>query len=102
MYAVEWVSPPTQPYATILNVGNTEMFKHFAANPFAYTLPSEDLGRLAADPIRRARWEELIMHTVLPPLRQLVPVIQTKVRMNDAAPVQRKFVSCAMLCGVMF
>jgi hypothetical protein len=51
------------------------------ANPFIHTLPPEDLVRLAGDPARRTRWEELILHTVLPPLQQLVvPVIQTKVR----------------------
>jgi hypothetical protein len=82
-YAFEWISPPTQPYATVWNVGNPEMFKRIATNPFAVTLSPEDLARLAADPTRRVRWEELMVHTVLPPLRELVPVLQTKVRTNQ-------------------
>jgi hypothetical protein len=80
MYAYEWVSPPTQPNATVYNAGNPETYKRIATNPFMYTLPPEDLGRLAADPMRRARWEELVVHTVLPSLRELMPVLQSKVR----------------------
>jgi hypothetical protein len=38
------------------------------------------LARLAADPTKRARWVELATHTLLPVLRELVPIIQTKVR----------------------
>jgi hypothetical protein len=81
-YAVEWISPPTQPYATIFNNGNPESLKRLAANPFTHTLRAEDLAQLAADPMCRDRWEELVVHTVLPPLRELVPVLQTKVRAN--------------------
>ena len=80
--ANEWVSPPTQPYAITMNYGNRETWKRVAANPFGQTLPPEDLARLAEDPARRARWEELMVHTVLPPLRELVPVLQSKVRTN--------------------
>ena len=79
-YAHEWISPPTQPYATVFTVGNPETFKRVAANPFQHTLLPEDLARLAADPTLRARWEELMEHTVLPPLRELLPVLQTAVR----------------------
>ena len=80
MYAHEWISPPTQPNATVLNEGNPESYKRAAASPFVLTLPAEDLARLAADPTRRARWEELIVHTALPPLREMLPVLQSKVR----------------------
>jgi hypothetical protein len=83
-YAFEWISPPTQPYAT-LNGGDPETFKRIAASPFLYTLPPPDLARLAAEPTRRARWEELVSHTFLPPLRQLLPILQTKVR-RDRTP----------------
>ena len=81
-YDYEWISPQTQPYAIIMNYGNPEGWKRTAANPFQHTLPPEDLARLAEDPARRARWEELMVHTVLPPLRELVPVLQSKVRTN--------------------
>ena len=84
-YAMQWISPPTQPYATVQNIGNPEGFKRIAANPFGYTLPPPDLARLAAEPDRRARWEELVSHTFLPPLRQLLPILQTKVR-RDRTP----------------
>ena len=84
-YRVEWISPPTQPYATVMHCGNPESFKGLAANPFAYTLSPPDLARLAAEPSRRARWEELVSHSVLPPLRQLLPILQTKVR-RDRTP----------------
>jgi hypothetical protein len=33
IYANEWISPPTQPYATVFNGGNPESFKRLAANP---------------------------------------------------------------------
>jgi hypothetical protein len=79
-YAVEFVSPPTQPHATVWYAGNPKVFKAFAASPFANTLPPDDLARLAADPTKRARWVELATHTLLPVLRELVPIIQIKVR----------------------
>ena len=81
-YALEWFSPPTQPYVTVMNGGKPETFKRIAASPFTYTLPPPNLARLAAEPSRRARWEELVSHTFLPPLRQLLPILQTKVRTN--------------------
>ena len=99
-YALQWVSPPTQPYAIIKNAGNRESFKRAAGSPFSQTLPPEDLARLAEDPARRARWEELMVHTVLPPLRELVPVLQSKVRTNiDGASLWR--MACAVTCGLM-
>ena len=79
-YAVEFVSPPAQPHATIWYAGNPKHFKAVAASPFFGTLPPHDLARLAADPTKRARWVELATHTLLPVLRELVPIIQTKVR----------------------
>ena len=87
IYASEWFSPPTQPYATVAMLGNPKGWKLAPSNPFGSTLPPEDLARLAADPTRRARWEELVVHTVLPPLRELLPVIQTKVIINQSAGV---------------
>ena len=79
-YAIEFVSPPAQPHATIWYGGNPKHFKALAASPFYGTLPPDDLARLAADPTKRARWIELATHTLLPALRELVPIIQTKVR----------------------
>ena len=99
-YAHEWISPPTQPYAIILHVSNREAWKRIAANPFTHTLPPEDLARLAEDPARRARWEELMVHTVLPPLRELVLVLHSKVRTNvDVDPLWR--MACAVTCGLV-
>jgi hypothetical protein len=79
-YAVEFVSPPAQPHATIFYGGNPKMYKANAASPFGGTLPPDDLARLAADPTKRARWVELATHTLIPPLSELVPIIQTKGR----------------------
>jgi hypothetical protein len=79
-YAIEFVSPPTQPHATVFNSGNPKIFKAVAASPFLWTLSPDALARLAADPTKRARWVELATHTMIPALRELVPIIQTKVR----------------------
>ena len=79
-YAVEFVSPPTQPHATVWYAGNPKYFKAIAASPFLGTLSPDDVARLAADPTKRARWVELVTHTLIPPLRELVLIIQTKVR----------------------
>jgi hypothetical protein len=78
--AVEFVSPPAQPHATVYYAGNPKVFKAIAASPFYCTLPPDDVARLAADPTKGARWVELATHTMIPVLRELVPVIQTKVR----------------------
>ena len=93
-YAVEWFSPPTQPHATLFDIGNPAMFKQFAANPCAYTLPPQDLARLAEDPTRRGRWEELMVHAALPSLRKLLPILEAKVRTcagTDGFPVRGTF-----------
>jgi hypothetical protein len=78
-YAVVFVSPPTQPHATVWNGGNPKSYKAVAASPFLGTLSPDDVARLAADPTKRARWVELATHTLLPVLRELVPIIQNKV-----------------------
>jgi hypothetical protein len=79
-YAYEFVSPPTQPHVTVYNAGNPKVFKAVAASPFFGTLSPDDVAHLAADPTKRTRWVELATHTLLPALRELVPIIQTKVR----------------------
>jgi hypothetical protein len=77
-YGLEWFTPPMQPYAPMANM-HFGLMKEYAAKPFAFTLPPEDLARLAADPAKLARWVELVTYTLLPPLRDLVPIVQTKV-----------------------
>ena len=79
-YCYEFYSPPTQPHVSVFNIGNPKSAKAFSANPFAFTLPPEDLERLAEDTAKRAHWIELVAHGLLPPLRGLVPIIRTKVR----------------------
>ena len=78
-YATEFVSPPAQPHATVENGGSPKVFKAVATSPFVGTLPPDDVAHLAADPTKRARWVELAAHTLMPVLRELVPIIQTKV-----------------------
>jgi hypothetical protein len=53
-YAMQWISPPTQPYVAVYNIGDPEVMKRRSANPFAHTLPPADLARLAADPAKQA------------------------------------------------
>ena len=79
-YAMQWISPPTQPYVAVYNIGNPESMRRGAANPFAHTLPPADLARLAADPTKQARWTNLVLHTLLPPLRELSVIVASKVR----------------------
>ena len=79
-FLFEWHSPPTQPHVSVFNLGNPKTVKAAAANPFVYVLPPDDLARLAADPASRARWVELVTHTMLPPLRELAPITQSQVR----------------------
>jgi hypothetical protein len=82
VHITEWISPPTQPYASVLNIQNEEGFKQFTISPFVNTLSPEDVAHLAADPARSALWEDLMVHTALPLLRELVRVLQTKVCTN--------------------
>jgi hypothetical protein len=80
IYGYDWFQPPTQPHVTIQNHTNAKDYKAIAQNPFKRNLPPEDLERLANDPVKRAHWEELVVHTMLPPLRQLAATIPTTVR----------------------
>jgi hypothetical protein len=79
-YCFEWHSPPAQPHVSIFNGGNPKILKAWSANPFVHTLAPKDLARLAADPEKRRYWIELVTHGLLPPLRELVPILRTKVR----------------------
>jgi hypothetical protein len=79
-YAMQWVSPPTQPHLVVKNLGNPKFWKGIATNPFYGTLSPEDLAHMAADPIKRARWTNLVLNTMLPPLREVGPILSTKVR----------------------
>jgi hypothetical protein len=78
--AVEFVSPPGQPYVTVYCSDSSKPIKAVAGSPFACILAPDDLVRLAANPTKCARWVELASHTMIPPLRKLVPIITTKVR----------------------
>ena len=78
-YCYEFHSPPTQPHVSVFNIGNPKSAKAVSANPFAYTLAPADLARLATDPVKRVLWIELVTHGMLPPLRELVPILRTKV-----------------------
>jgi hypothetical protein len=99
-YAIEFVSPPTQPHVTVENGGNLKAIKAIAASPFMCTLPPDDVARLAADPTKRARWVELATHTLLPVLRELAPIIQTKVRrVTHCALAAGQPITC---CAVVF
>ena len=77
-YSYEWHSPPAQPHISVYNP--TGIWKAVSANPFAHTLKTVDLERLAADPEKRRCWIELVTHGLLPPLRELVPILRTEVR----------------------
>jgi hypothetical protein len=79
-YAMQWISPPTQPYVAVYNIGDPELMRRAAANPFGHTLPPADLARLAADPTKQARWTNVVLHTLLPPLRELRVIFASKVR----------------------
>jgi hypothetical protein len=87
-FAVNFVSPPTQPHVAAFNIGLPEMMKREAASPFNCTLPPADLARLATDPTKQALWENLVMHTMLPPLRELGPILCTKVRRINLASLR--------------
>ena len=102
-YVVEFVSAPAQPHATVYNAGNPKIFKAIAASPFAYTMPPDDVARLAADPTKRARWVELAIHTLLPILRELLPIIQTKVHRatHCALAAARPTTQCAPVLSCM-
>ena len=69
IYGYDWFQPPTQPHVTLNNHTNIKDYKAIAQNPFKRNLPPEDLARLVDDPVRRERWQELVTHTMLPPLR---------------------------------
>jgi hypothetical protein len=79
-YCCEFYSPPTQPHVNIYTIGNPKTIKAYSTKAFLCTLAPEDLARLAADPVKRAHWIELVTHGLLPPLRELVPVLRSKVR----------------------
>jgi hypothetical protein len=83
-YCFEFYSPPMQPHVSVFNIGNPKWIKAVSANPFACTLAPEDLARLAADPAKRARWVEVCTHSLLPLLRELVPILRTKVRLASS------------------
>jgi hypothetical protein len=79
-YRFEYYSPPTQPHVDAFNSGNPAMIKAISTKPFAYTLAPEDVARLDENPGKRARWIELCTCSLMPPLRELVPILHTKVR----------------------
>jgi hypothetical protein len=83
-YAMEWVSPPTQPHVTILDNGSPAFFQAWGASPFFYVVPPADLARIDADPAKRARYVELATHTLIPPMRDLVTILQSTVRCTYA------------------
>jgi hypothetical protein len=85
IYCYEFYSPPTQAHVSTFNYGRAKMLKAYSANPFKNTLAPKDLERLVADPVKRAQWIEHVTHSLLlPPLRELVHILRTKVRLASS------------------
>jgi hypothetical protein len=82
----EIISPPTQPYATVMTTGTPTVITSLLTHPFTEALPPEDIAHLAADPAARGLWVDLAVHTMLPPLRTIVSLLKTQACHHSITP----------------
>jgi hypothetical protein len=83
LYGIEHIPQPATPYIEVVCDTNPAQFVAYGRAPYAQ-LPPEDLALLAADPTLRARYCELAISVVLPPLRRLSIVFTTKMHLNES------------------
>jgi hypothetical protein len=82
LYSIEYVPQPATPYIDHF-VNTTSVYAAMGRAPFA-KLPPEDLALLAADPVLRSRYCELAVTVLLPPLRRLSLLFNTKSHLNES------------------
>jgi hypothetical protein len=81
---MEWFPQPATPYIDLPGFATSPAY--YAAlgrAPYA-ELPPEDIALLAADPARRARYCELALTVLLPPLRRMSEILATKSHLNES------------------
>jgi hypothetical protein len=83
LYSVEFVAQPATPYVKNFHGSSMELLAAHEKHPLVKT-PPEDIAMLAADPAKRQRWAELCEHVLIPPLRRMSGVLETKSHLNES------------------
>ena len=83
LYAMEWFPQPATPHIDLLGfIINPAHYVALGRAPYA-ELPPEDIALLGADPALRARYCELALTVLLPPLRRMSGILGTKSHLNE-------------------
>jgi hypothetical protein len=89
LYAMEWFSQPATPYIDLPGFHtNPAYYAAIGRAPYA-ELPPADIALLAADPALRARYCELAITVLLPPLRRMSEIIGTKHHLKESVAPTR-------------
>jgi hypothetical protein len=78
-WSLAWLPQPAAPHVEVYHFGNPKTIGALLKAPYV-KLPPEDLALLDADPDKRQRYCELVVHSWVPPLRQLCEVFLTQVQ----------------------
>ena len=83
LYAMEWFPQPATPHIDLPGfITNPAHYDGMGRAPYA-ELPPEDIALLGADPALRARYCELALTVLLPPLRRMSEIIGAKHHLNE-------------------
>jgi hypothetical protein len=84
LYSFEWFPQPATPHIDLLGfIINPAHYVALGRAPYA-ELPPEDIALLGADPALRARYCELALTVLLPPLRRMSEILGTKSHLNES------------------
>jgi hypothetical protein len=77
-WSVAWLPLPATPHIEVYHFANPKTIGALLKAPYIKLLP-EDVALLDADPDKRQRYCELVVHSWVPPLRRLSEVFMTQV-----------------------
>ena len=79
-----WLKVPTAPHIEVYQFGNPATIAAMLKSPY-FKLAPEDIAVLEGNPAVRQRYTELVVETWLPPLRLMVDLFTTQVRLKSCA-----------------
>ena len=83
-WQLAWLKVTAAPHIEVFLFGSPAHVTALFKSPY-FQLAPEDIGVLESDPAVRQRYTELVVETWLPPLRVLVDLFSTQVRLTSCA-----------------
>jgi hypothetical protein len=84
-----WMTVPDSPHIKIIQTANPTYISALLKTAAYFKLPPEDIALIEAEPSKQQRYVELVVHTMVPPLRALSTLFDTQMHLYDPIAPER-------------